>query len=310
LARVGLTAALGLILLLAGGAPTGAQGLAAQTWIAGDGDDASPTCSRAAPCRFFSTALPKTAAGGEITFVSGAGGGPITIDKSISIIAEGFTGGVLVSSGAGIVVNAGPNDVVVLRGLDIEGVGTGAVGIRFDAGRALFVEDSTIDHFAGDGIRMQVGTSARLHVVNTAIRHNTSSGIRVSTTSGQVDAIIDGVALDSNGVGLDVRDRTHATIRNSVVSGNTVAGLQAQAATGTTVTTALNVESTSTSFNAVGIQAGGGSQPSIVPIANVTVNGNGVGINIGALGSVISFGNNTISGNGTDGTPTATVPLQ
>jgi len=214
---------------------------------------------------------------------------------------------VLAAGTTGIVVSAGPDDVVVLRGLDIEGTGTGSVGIRFNSGAALFVEDTTINGFTGDGIHVQTGASAELHLSNVLIRNTGGSGILLSTTSGQIDATLDGVTLDRNAVGLNVRDRSRATIRNSLVSNNTQAGLQAQAAAGAAE---LNVENTATSSNGIGVQAGGAGQPSTARIANVTVNGNLTGIGVGTSGAVLSFGNNSIGGNGTDGAPTDTVPLQ
>jgi hypothetical protein len=53
-------------------------------------------------------------------------------------------GGVLASLTNGIVVNAGLTDRIVLRGLDIHGVGNGFDGIKFIAGGSLHVEDSVI----------------------------------------------------------------------------------------------------------------------------------------------------------------------
>ena len=52
----------------------------------------------------------------------------------------------------GITINAGPNDVIVLRGLDIDGGPNGSNslnGVRFLAGGALMVQNSTIRNFTG-----------------------------------------------------------------------------------------------------------------------------------------------------------------
>lgn len=311
LASVVLAAVVGLSLPLRGETHVRAQATAPRTWVSGVGDDvndtAMPPCNRIAPCKTFATALAVTDPGGEINVLDSGSFGALTIDRSVSIVAEGFTAGILAAGTNGIVVNAGPTDVVVLRGLEIEGAGTGGVGIRVDAGGALFVEDTTINGFTSDGIRMQVGSSAELHVSNVLVRNTGGSGIVLGTTSGRIDAAIDGVTLDRNAIGLNVRDRARATIRNSLVTNNTTAGLQVQAAAGTAE---LNVESSATSFNGVGLQAGGAGQPSTARIANLTVNGNTTGIGVGSSGSVLSFGNNAIDGNGTNGAPTGTVPLQ
>src|SRR5499427_6520406 len=107
-----------------------ARAQATRTWVSGVGDDANP-CSRTAPCKTFPGAISKTAPGGEINVLDPGSFGPVTITKAISIISEGFTAGVLVSGTNAIIVSAGPNDAIVLRGLDIEGLGTGIDAIKF-----------------------------------------------------------------------------------------------------------------------------------------------------------------------------------
>src|SRR4030081_2373538 len=108
--------------------PSSANAQATRTWVSGVGDDANP-CSRTAPCKTFPGAITKTAAGGEINVLDPGGFGAVTITKSITISSECTEAGVLVSGTNGIVVSAGPSDVVIIRGLDIQGLGTGLSGI-------------------------------------------------------------------------------------------------------------------------------------------------------------------------------------
>src|ERR687888_2740117 len=85
---------------------------ATRTWVSGVGDDVNP-CSRTAPCKTFAGAISKTAAGGEIDALDPAGYGAVTITKSITIDGGGGqVASVLVSGTNGIVVSAGPTDVV------------------------------------------------------------------------------------------------------------------------------------------------------------------------------------------------------
>src|SRR4051812_14649389 len=111
-----------------------AHAQATRTWVSGVGDDANP-CSRTAPCKTFAGAISKTASGGEINVLDPGGFGGVTITKPITISSEGFEAGVLVSGTNAIIVNV-PNatDEVVLRGLDIEGLGTGLNGITVITG--------------------------------------------------------------------------------------------------------------------------------------------------------------------------------
>ncbi|MGA7153884.1 MAG: hypothetical protein WBY84_21150, partial [Pseudolabrys sp.] len=89
-------------------------------------------CSIAAPCRTFQAALAATTASGEISVLGTADYGTFTINKAISIVnGGGFEAGIMVpSQGTGIVINAGPNDAVSLRGLTIEGGPPARAGFR------------------------------------------------------------------------------------------------------------------------------------------------------------------------------------
>src|SRR5882762_9428885 len=109
-----------------------AHAQASRTWVSGVGDDVNP-CSRTAPCKTFAGAISKTAAGGEIDALDPAGYGAVTITKSITLDGGGGqVASVLVSSGQnGILINAGASDLIVVRNLSFNGVGSGLNGIRF-----------------------------------------------------------------------------------------------------------------------------------------------------------------------------------
>ena len=160
-----------------------AQAQATRTWVSGVGDDANP-CSRTAPCKTFAGAISKTAAGGEINCLDPGGFGGVTITKAITIACEGVTAGVLVSGTNAIVVQAGPSDNVTLRGLDINGFGTGINGIRFLAGKALIVDNCQIYEFTTNGIDVALGASgASVSVKDTRINNLGGVGIRVAQPS-------------------------------------------------------------------------------------------------------------------------------
>src|SRR2546429_5015564 len=129
-----------------------AQAQATRTWVSGVGDDVNP-CSRTAPCKTFAGAISKTANGGEIDALDPAGYGAVTITKAITIDGGGGqVASVLVSGTNGIVVSAGPSDVIILRNLRLNGIGTGINGIRFLAGAALIVDKCEIFGFTTNGV--------------------------------------------------------------------------------------------------------------------------------------------------------------
>src|SRR5947209_1053688 len=124
---------------------------ASRTWVSGGGDDAQP-CTRGAPCKTFSGATSKTAAGGEINCLDPGGFGAVTIIKALTIDCTGTHGSIQVAGTNAIIVNAGASDVVILRGLSINGLGSGLSGIRFIAGAQLSVEQCLVLGFTGNGI--------------------------------------------------------------------------------------------------------------------------------------------------------------
>jgi hypothetical protein len=94
-----------------------------RTFVSGKGTD-SGACPVTAPCRTFAFALTQTAAGGEIDVLDPAGYGTVTITKAVSIVNDGV--GVAGIQGVnGVTINAGASDSVHLRGLTIEGLGSG-----------------------------------------------------------------------------------------------------------------------------------------------------------------------------------------
>src|SRR5208282_2822050 len=101
-----------------------ADAQATRTWISGVGDDANP-CSRTAPCKTWAGAISKTAAAGEISALDPGGFGAVTITKAITLNGDGDLASILVAGTNGINVSAGATDTVIIRGISINGIGTG-----------------------------------------------------------------------------------------------------------------------------------------------------------------------------------------
>src|SRR6267142_2728531 len=162
-----------------------AQAQATRTWVSGVGDDVNP-CSRTAPCKTFAGAISKTAVGGEINTLDSGGFGTLSISKSITIDGTGGLAGVLAASTTGFTINiTAPTDTaktVRLRGLSINGAGTGINGINVVAAAFVSVEDCVIDGFTANGINVETG---KVFVRNTTIRNNKTAGITAGP-AGQV----------------------------------------------------------------------------------------------------------------------------
>ena len=282
-----------VVLLWAGLA--GAQ--ASRTWVSGVGDDANP-CSRTAPCKTFAGAISKTAPGGEIDALDPAGFGALTITKAITIDGGGGqVASVLVSGTNGIVVQAGPSDMVILRNLRINGIGTGINGIRWLAGKNLTIENCDIFGFTTNGIDIATA-GGKVLVLNTVSSNNGGNGLSViSTNTTFVDIRNSTFAFNTNGVLAGSFSIVTAT--GSDASSNSQAGWVSSAGAGTAV---LTVADSTSASNNVAVQAGGAGAPSTTNVSGVAMAGNNLGFNIGVAGTIKSFGNNT---NLNGGTPTA-----
>ncbi len=160
---------------------SGANAQATRTWVSGVGDDANP-CSRTAPCKTFAGAISKTATGGEISVLDPGGFGGVTITKSISIIAEDVEAGVLVPSVNGIIINATATSNVTLKGLDIDGVGTGLSGVRILQARNVSIEDCSIRNFA-NGVSIAPGAAIARVVIKDSLIEKNTNGVVVKPTA-------------------------------------------------------------------------------------------------------------------------------
>ena len=306
--RITLNMLAAAVFMLALASMTQAQ--ATRTWVSGVGDDANP-CSRTAPCKTFAGAISKTATGGEIDALDSAGFGAVTITKSVTIDgSRGFIGGILSAGTTGIIVNAPATAVVNIRNLSINGAGTGVFGIRILAVGTISIENCVIANMTSNGIQMNManGTNSNLFVKDTIIRTaetTVSRGINIDPVSGSagVQAVIDNVRLERMFVGLFAGPGAIVSIRDSVVYGNTFAGIMTQAAGGNAQ---MNITNCVISHNAAGVQAGTGA--TITRISNSSVNNNSFkGLSV-AGGTLVSFGNNSVFGNAADDAPTTTTP--
>lgn len=272
-----------------------AHAQATRTWVSGVGDDANP-CSRTAPCKTFAGAISKTATNGEINVLDPGGFGGVTITKSITISSENFEAGVLVSGTNAIVISATTTSNVVLRGLDIEGLGTGLVGVKVLGGLgSLHIEKCTINNFRGsNGSGIEVATTTagttQVYIKDTIVRNNgqgTGGGIFIHPTGANVfvEASLDNVRLEHNTFGLKVEGATTASVSHSVAAGNQAAGFSAALSPAV-----LNLTDSVSANNLNGVVCAAGTT---VRMDNLSISGH-TQANTVTPGACLSFGNNQI----------------
>lgn len=209
-----------------------ALALSTQTWVSGVGDDVNP-CTRTAPCKTFAGAISKTEEGGEIVALDSGGFGTVTIAKAITIDARAVNGSILASLTNGIVVNAGADDRVVLRGLDLTGGYTAQAdpsacspnltnGLRiFNAG-SVIIQDSRISHATNSAILATPSTSdPKVIVQNTVMRNGCGPAIKVAPTAGHTATVaVENSTISTNASGIRAEAGGTVNLTGTTLFGN------------------------------------------------------------------------------------------
>ncbi len=279
-----------------------AHAQATRTWVSGVGDDANP-CSRTAPCKTFAGAISKTATSGEIDTIDPGGFGAVTITKSITIDGNNTTAGVLAANTTGIIINAAGSDVT-LRGLTINGAGSGIIGVRILAANKVYIERSVIFGFGvgtGRGVSDE-RTAGQLFMTDTITRNNSQSGVVIIQTAAGagVKGSFHNCRFEGNGNGgLVVSGSGIVTVKDSMATGNTQAGFFTEG--GATGGAQMNLQDSVTANNGQGITA---QSSSTVRITQTQITNNATGLNPVGTGQISSGGGNIITANtGGNGPP-------
>ena len=294
--KIGFTFKIFILTIISLSFSAAVEAQATRTWVSGVGDDVNP-CSRTAPCKTFAGAISKTATNGEINCLDPAGYGTITVTKSITIDCEDTQGSILSAGTNGVIVNitaAGDSKKAFkLRGVSINGAGTGTNGIRILAANSVTIEDGVIDGVTTHGISIETTSgSPKVTVDRMSIRSNGGNGINTFISGGTLNLAVSDSILSSNAIGVNLSSNTKTTIRDSSVVNNTT-GLAAFSAD-------MNVYGCMISGNTTGISASSGSTFRLY--GNV-VTSNGTGLTSSG-GNILSSSNNQVDGNTTNGVVT------
>jgi hypothetical protein len=289
---------------------------ASATWVSGTGSNAG-SCAITAPCKTFKFAYGQTNAGGTINVLSAGSFGPLTITKSISIVADGVEAAILGGGGVGaaITIQAAAGDIVSLRGLTVDLAGTANIGVSFLSGAALHVHKSVI-RGTTDGISFVPASGAsELYVADSVIADSSSRGIRVEPSgSAGAKILLDRVRVEnapfsSFGMifsGFSTSGSITATVRDSVAAGNATIGIVASE--GGSGTTKVMIDRSASLDNSTGIQAT--NVGALILIGDSTVTRNGTGLKPFSGGVINSYGTSKVSGNTVDGAATNIIPMR
>jgi len=298
-----------------------------ETYVALNGND-NNGCGPSDPCLTIQRSLSQTVAGGEIIILNPGFLTyflePITIIKSVHITNDSggearFGGANFATPAAAITIDANPGDIVSLRGLTIDGEGTGITGIQILQASAVHIQNCVIRNFEGaNGFGIELVPTSRnsqLFVSDTLIYNNGSSGltggILVEPQAAiRADVVLDRVHLENNVDGLLIDGivasgaGSHVIVRDSVMSGNAGNGIHALTIAGKSPAFALVEHSTMVNIGQSGIRADGPG--ATVLLSDSTITRNGTGVSTVNSGQLFSYGNNRNNNNvGAEGTATA-----
>ena len=280
-----------------------------KVWVANAGSDGNP-CSISQPCLTFQHAHDTVAAGGEVDVLNPGDYGPVTINKSASIINDGVgEAGILATSGTAVTVGAGAGDIVGLRGLVLDGAITGNVGVLINSVGALHVESCVIRNFQGStsarGLFVQpvAGVAMKLFMSDTIVFNNGGSanaeGIALVILTSPFDAVLERVQLENNTRGLRVlaisgaaAGQLHVTVRDSTVVGNVGDGILVDTIAPQPSQGSFVLVERTTIANNGGIGAHADSAHAIILLNKSKITNNGTGVSATNGGQVISYGNN------------------
>jgi hypothetical protein len=258
--------------------------------------------------------------------------GPVSVTKSVTILAvPGALGSVVAIAGNAInIATAGVN--VALRNLVIVPGpgGLGQFGVFMTAGAGLVVENCLIANlqqtgvdvygavkvrvtdstFRGNFNAMTIGGGARATVTRATMTGNTQFGVLVSgslagttTAADIINSTIEGGLYGVEGYSTDATGVVKVSVRDSLIAGNSTAGMWAESLAGASVT--FSASNNIVSNNSTGMRST--SAGSKMWASGNTVSDNTIGLSQGGAGVFESAGNNAVRNNGTNKAGTVTV---
>jgi len=243
-----------------------------RSWVSSTGSD-SNACTRIAPCATFAGALGNTNSGGEIDVVDPGGYGPVGIGQSVTIDGGGM-GYILGNAFTDFAIWVTASNVTIRNLTLSQTVGAGNFyGI-----------------WAGP-------TSGIVNISNVQVS-NFGAGV-LAQGAGPVTIVDSRIQGNHFGVLLNLNNVNNVMIRNSIISGNNVAGVFVSPGT-------VTLDGVLVTNCGTGVSVGGNSAAGTVLLRNSTIMGNSTGLTA-LLGSIVSFVNNAIYNNGTNGAPTQSV---
>ena len=303
-----------------------------EVWVSRTGTDNGTCGDWTTPCQSFIGALPRVTAGGQINVMDAGDFGFAEITKSVSIVnatsgtAASVSDATVIPGGpvANVIIVAGANGVVTLRGLVLNTATTGgpvgSLGVLINNASQVNIENCLIMNNSLGGIEVVPSTAGLSQTLATSINVNiqdstitgNAGGIKIApTTVTPINVVIDKTRINNNPGGGIKADGTSGgpitvSMSDSLISLNSGNGVNAVGQSNNVIINLNNdvIASNGTS----GIQANGADAAVLVSNTSILDNTTGATSAIGG-GRVLTYGNNRIVGTAGSGF-TGPAPLQ
>jgi hypothetical protein len=270
-------------------------------WVSGHGSDGAGCGAVTAPCRQIQYVLANNlvAPGGEIDILDPSGFAPFAINQAISIVNDGV-GTASIAPPAGtpaIDINAAASDVIILRGLELNGLGAAADGIKVRNAKSLSMSKIIVQNFSSHGIDVNPAASFKLSITDSTFTGN-GRGVFIDPagdlygTLSRVSANNNSYGLFVSGVAAPANARILVSAASCVFADNSLNGVAAagSSAYGVPKVSLLAATVTGSSW---GLYAySGGGVGGVISIARSLVGGNNYGAGMDTGGFIYSQGDN------------------
>lgn len=295
------------------GAPP-ASALVSRAFVSGSGVDSASCGAATAPCRTLQYVHDGIInPGGEIVIAGAGEYGPLKIAKALTVVNQGAGVASLTQpapNANAIWINAAASDVIVLKGLEIEGAWAAVTGVYLQSAGSLQMIDCVIRRFKSNGVYATPPNWGKILMSHVSVSDIGGNGVTILPAGGFAGSF-QNIRLTNLQNGFELSGKNAAAgspiygvVTDSVATGTSNGFLSTSAPGAPTPT--LNLVGVRVNGNGIGVISNRGN----VRLSNSTVAGNGTGVSISAS-AVYSNKTNSIVDNGANvvgGTIKATAP--
>ncbi|QGM96278.1 hypothetical protein [Methylocystis parvus] len=294
-----------LFVALLGASP--ASALVNRAFVSGAGSDSGSCGAVTSPCKTLQYVHDSIInPGGEIVITSAGEYGPLTITKALTVVNDGSGVASVTQPAANanaIWINASTSDVVVLKGLELDGAWAAVTGVYMQSASSLQMIDCVIRRFKYNGVYATPPNWAKVLMSNVAVSDIGGNGVTIMPAGGFAGSfqnlrftnLLNGFEI--SGKNAVAGSPIYSVVTDSLATG-TSNGFLSTSSAGAPAPM-LNLSNVRAIGNGIGVISNRGN----VRLSRTSVSGNGTGVSISAsvvysdkTNSIVDNGSNVLGG--------------